>query len=131
MCFAGYTDLGCYVYNTRGHLGSTDLTGTSAGKMTPAECYRLSAAFDFFGLVNGSRCIGFTSLRQAAVAAAQNQSIVKGGVESDFCQVPCTGAAKATCGGRFSMQLYARNKPVPQLAPVSGEKWRGGGVLQG
>jgi hypothetical protein len=72
MRCAGYTDLGCYVYNTTGHPGSTDLTGSSAGKMTLSECNRLSTAFAFFGLVNGSRCIGFTSLQQAAVAPAQN-----------------------------------------------------------
>jgi hypothetical protein len=112
-CCAGYTDLGCYVYNATGHPGSTDLTGPSAYKMTPAECYRLSAAYDIFGLVNGNRCIGFASVRQAAVAAAHDGS--------DSCQVRCTGAAAAMCGGKSSMQLYARNKPLPQLAPVSGE----------
>jgi hypothetical protein len=93
--------------------------------MTPAECYRLSAAYDFFGLVNGSRCIGFTSLRQAAVAAAWNESLVEyedGGGEfylhRQYCMGPCTGGGNATCGGNSTtMQLYARNKPVPQLAP--------------
>jgi hypothetical protein len=126
---AGYTDLGCYVYNTTGHLGSTDLTAKGANKMTPAECYGLSAAFDFFGLVNGSRCIGFTSLRQAAVAAAWNGSLVEdedGGeswMHRDYCMGPCTGGGNATCGNNSTtMQLYARNKPVPQLAPaVPGE----------
>jgi hypothetical protein len=84
--------------------------------MTPAECDRLGAAYDFFGLVNGSQCIGFMSLQQAAVARAQGRTP---------CQVPCTGAAKATCGGTSTMQLYARNKPVPQLAPASGEGQEG------
>jgi hypothetical protein len=113
----------------RGTLAA-DLTGTSANKMTLAECYRLSAAYDFFGLVNGSRCIGFTSLRQAAVAAAWNESLVEyedGGGEfylhRQYCMGPCTGGGTATCGGNSTtMQLYARNKPVPQLAPpVPGE----------
>jgi hypothetical protein len=103
------------VYNTTGHPGSTDLTGSSAGRMSPAECYRLSAAYDVFGLVNGKRCLGFTSLRQAAIAVVSSED-----EKSDFCRVPCTGAANATCGGPSTMQLYARNKPVPQLAPVSG-----------
>jgi hypothetical protein len=131
MCCVGYTDLGCYVYNTKGHTGSTDVTGTSAGKMSPAECYRLSAAYDFFGLVNGTRCLGFTSLRQAAVAAPLSQD-----GKGSSCRVPCSGAANTTCGGPSTMQLYARNKPVPQLAPVSSEEQvcrgvgaKGGGSL--
>jgi hypothetical protein len=131
MCCAGYTNLGCYVYNTKGHTGSTDVTSTSAGKMSPAECYRLSAAYDFFGLVNGKRCLGFTSLRQAAVAAPLSQD-----GNGSSCLVPCSGAANTTCGGPSTMQLYARNKPVPQLAPVSGEEQvcrgvgaKGGGSL--
>jgi hypothetical protein len=117
------------MYNTTGHPGSTDLTGSSAGKMTPAECSRFSTAFDFFGLVNGSRCLGFTSLRQAAVGAAQNVTNEKTGLMGDYCRVPCTGAANVTCGGKATMQLYARNKPVPQLAPVSGEEPAGSGTL--
>jgi hypothetical protein len=118
----GYANLGCYAYNTTGHPGSTDLTGTSAGKMTPAECYRLSAAYDFFGLVNGRRCVGFTTLRQAAVAPANG---------SAACSVPCAGGAAVTCGGKTSMQLYARNKPVPQLAPgLPGEGQRRWGQLK-
>jgi hypothetical protein len=124
MCCAGYTDLGCYVYNTTGHPGSVDLTGSSAGKMSPAECHRLSAAFDFFGLVNGKRCLAFTSLRQAAVAVASfdAEAEAAGGMKADYCRVPCSGAANVTCGGPATIQLYARNKPVPQLAPASGEE---------
>jgi hypothetical protein len=80
--------------------------------MSPAECYRLSSAYDFFGLVDGNRCIGFSSLQEAAVAPATDHGA---------CSVPCSGAAGAKCGGKASMQLYARNKPLPQLAPVSGE----------
>jgi hypothetical protein len=128
MCCAGYTDLGCYVYNTTGHLGSTDLIGTSANKMTSAECYRLSAAFDFFGLVNGSRCMGFTSLQQAAIGAASHETNEESGAAPDYCQTPCTGAGNATCGGKASMQLYARNKPVPQLAPAVPGKGQAGGT---
>jgi hypothetical protein len=115
------------VYNSTSHPGSTDLTGTSAGKMTTAECSRLGAAYDYFGLVNGSRCIGFTSL-QTAVAAARNDTMANGGeVNTYYCQAPCTGSANATCGGNSTMQLYARNKPVPQLTPASGE-WHAGEV---
>jgi hypothetical protein len=108
--FAGYTNLGCYMYSPKGPAG-TDLTGSSSGKMSPAECYRLSSAYDFFALVSGNRCIGFNSLPNLAEAK-----------ESAPCSMPCTGAAATSCGGKASLQLYARNKPLPQLAPVTGEK---------
>jgi hypothetical protein len=95
--------------------------------MTPAECYRLSAAYDFFGLVNGSRCIGFMSL-QTAVAVARKERHLEGGkVKRYSCPVRCAGAVNTTCGGSSTMQLYARNKPVPQLAPASGEGQDGWG----
>lgn len=126
LCCAGYTDLGCYGFNITRHPGSVDLTSTHASKMTPAMCFRLSSAYDFFGLVNGSRCVGFTSL-QAAISAACSETSWGGGVKSYKCLVPCAGAANATCGSLSTMQLYAHNKPVPQLAPVPGERQGGGG----
>jgi hypothetical protein len=103
------------VYNTTGHPGSTDLTSTRTGRITPADCQRLAAAYDFFGVVNGSRCLGFTSLRQAAVAPWVETIICD---SEAGCMVPEAAAPK--CDSKSSMQLYARNKPVPQLAPVSG-----------
>jgi hypothetical protein len=114
----GYTDLGCYMYVKEGPGGRTDLTGSSADKMTPAECYRLSGAYDYFGVVGGNRCIGFDTLWQAAVI---------GPTESAPCSMPCAGAAATSCGGKASVRLYARNKPVPQLAPATGE----GGLHEG
>jgi hypothetical protein len=81
--------------------------------MTPAECNRLAASYDFFGLFDGNRCIGFKDLKQAAVAAATG---------NDACSLACSGGGGAKCGGKASMQLFARNKPLLQLAPVSGER---------
>jgi hypothetical protein len=109
------------VYQGKEHNGSIDITGSSAANMSPAECYRLSSAHDFFGVVNGNRCIAFKTLRDAAVAGAQ----------AGACSVPCTGAGSTKCGGKEAMQLYARNKPLPQLAPVNGERGSRGGSARG
>lgn len=114
----GYANLGCHRYEGAPWAGSVDLTGTSAAKMSPAECLRLSSSYPYFGLVGGDRCIGFGTFPELPYDSLYWDPNAP---PPPACSVPCTGASSARCGGKAEIQLYARNKPLPQRKPVASE----------
>jgi len=112
----GWSSVGCYLDNLPPYQLLS--VNTTSNTMTPQVCGTFCAAFNYFGLEDGSICFCGDALNIAPCKSPYWPSFCGGTLAYPMvCDTPCTGDPTSQCGNELVLSLYTQTKS-PKDSPV-------------